>query len=248
MPQGGQLTIETRDFELDPGFARRHVGVRPGSYVALAVTDTGVGMDATVRDHLFEPFFTTKPLGKGTGLGLATVYGIVRQSDGHIAVESEPGQGATFRIYLPRVEAAVEIHEEYPAPERLQGSETVLLVEDEDQVRSLTRDVLQRQGYTVLEARHPGEALLLAGRHQGPIHLLVTDVILPQMDGRELADRLAAARPELKVIYVSGYVSGASAHPGGGQPGRGFLGKPFSPGALARKVREVLDAVSSPIT
>jgi CheY-like chemotaxis protein len=216
--------------------------------VALVVTDTGVGMDATVRDHLFEPFFTTKPLGKGTGLGLATVYGIVRQSEGHISVESEPGQGAAFRIYLPRVDEAIEVHQEYPAPERPQGSETVLVVEDEDQVRSLTQETLQRQGYAVLAARHPGEALLLAERHPGPIHLLVTDVVLPQMDGRELADRLAAARPELKVIYVSGYASGASTQVGGAKPGRGFLGKPFSPAALARKVREVLDAVSSPVT
>jgi two-component system cell cycle sensor histidine kinase/response regulator CckA len=247
MPQGGRLTIETRNVELDEEPARP-IGVRAGSYVVLTVSDTGIGMDSTTKSHLFEPFFTTKPVGKGTGLGLATVYGIVRQADGYILVESELGRGATFKIYLPRVEAPADAPVERAPVEPPYGSETILVVEDEEEVRRLTGEVLQLQGYTVLEARHPGEALLIAERYQGPIHLLVTDVVLPQIGGRELADRLVRVRPDMKVFYVSGYTGDVGAHQATLHLGRAFLGKPFSPDALACKVREVLDGVASPVT
>jgi PAS domain S-box-containing protein len=242
MFQGGRLTIETRTVERPGGFERDHLGVQPGSHVLLMVSDTGVGIDAETRAHLFEPFFTTKAPGKGTGLGLATVYGIVTQSGGHISVESEPGRGATFRIYFPRVAAPAGVPETRPAePPAARGSETILLVEDEEAVRSLVGEILQMRGYTVLEARHPGEALLLAERHPAPIHLLVTDVVMPQMDGHELAERLLSARPELRVIYMSGYTANVSVLRGVLETGSTFLPKPFTPDALARRVREVLD-------
>jgi PAS domain S-box-containing protein len=246
MPHGGRLTIETSDVDLDEAFARPHVGVDAGAHVLVSVTDTGAGMDAETRLHLFEPFFTTKAPGKGTGLGLATVYGIVQQSGGHVAVESEPGRGATFRIYLPRVEVAVEAPRPEPARiEPARGSETVLLVEDEEAVRRLAGEVLRTRGYAVLEARHPGEALLLGERHPGPIQLLVTDVVMPQMGGRELAERLRTARPELRVIYMSGYTGDVAVLREVAETGERLLAKPFRPDDLVARVRAILDGQPS---
>jgi len=243
MPQGGNLTIETSNAELDDAYARKHIAVVPGSYVMLAVSDNGCGMDAETQSHLFEPFFTTKELGKGTGLGLSTVYGIVKQSGGYIWVDSEPGTGTTFKIYLPRVSETKEteafIQEK---TEMLTGSETVLVVEDESTVRNLVRSLLQRSGYTVLEATHGEEALRTVVRQEGTIHLMVTDVVLPHMSGRQLAERLATIRPNVRVLYISGYTDNAIVKHGVLDPEIAFLQKPFTPEALLRKVRDVLDA------
>jgi two-component system, cell cycle sensor histidine kinase and response regulator CckA len=241
MPQGGRLTIETADAELDEAYAQAHVP-QAGRYVMLAVTDTGIGMNADIKAHVFEPFFTTKEKGKGTGLGLATVYGIVKQSGGYIWVYSEPGQGTTFKIYLPRVEGVPLPAAPKPvASGSLRGSETVLVVEDEVAVRNLTRRVLEGYGYAVLTTENGHEALQAAQERQGPIHLLVTDVVMPKMGGRELVQRLAPGRPEMKVLYLSGYTDDAIVHHGVLEPGIAFLQKPFTPQMLARKVREVLD-------
>ena len=243
MPQGGKLTIETRDAELDEEYARLHAGARPGPCVLLAVSDTGHGMTPEVRARVFEPFFTTKEMGKGTGLGLATVFGIVQQAGGHVAVYSEPGVGTAFKAYLPRVEesaSSAESRSGAQAPPK--GTETVLLVEDEDAVRSLTRIVLQGAGYHVLEASDGGEALAVAGRYEGTIHLLLTDVVMPVLGGRQLAERLLALHPEMKVLFQSGYMDDAVVRHGVLQEKVHFLQKPFTPAALALKVREVLDA------
>jgi PAS domain S-box-containing protein len=242
MPQGGKLTLETVNAELDEAYARCHVTTAPGRYVMLAVSDTGVGMDAETRAHAFEPFFTTKEGGKGTGLGLATVYGIVKQSGGHIWVYSEPGQGTTFKIYFPRVEEAVaprEVQELQAA--LLRGVETILLVEDDEAVRPLVRAVLGSHGYTVLEASRGEDALATCQHHAGPIHLLLTDVVMPGMSGGELAKRLATLYPQMKTLYMSGYANGGIAHRGVLEPDAAFLQKPFTPDALARKVAEVLN-------
>jgi CheY-like chemotaxis protein len=241
MPGGGRITIETARVELGEHYARQHVGVTPGSYVLLAVTDTGVGMDSATQARIFDPFFTTKEPGKGTGLGLSTVYGIVKQSGGNIWVYSEPGHGTTFKVYLPRVEDAEEPAE---APRALpgRGTETVLLVEDEEEVRTVAREILESYGYTVLEARHPADAVAIGEHYAGAVRLLVTDVVMPEKSGRELAEHLTLLRPEMKVLYISGYTDDAIVHHGVLDPGTPFLQKPFTPAALARKVREVLDS------
>jgi hypothetical protein len=242
MPQGGRLLLETRNALLDTGYTSEHSMVQPGEYVQLAVSDTGLGMDEQTKARLFEPFFTTKEMGKGTGLGLSTVYGIVKQSGGYIWVYSELGRGTTFKVYLPQVEAAATVDLPATAPEAApRGSETVLLVEDEPALRAVARRVLQRQGYAVLEAAHGDAALALVATHQGPLDLLVTDVVMPGLSGRDLADRLTAARPDLRVLFVSGYSGEALAHHGILDPDLAYLEKPFSPDALAIKVREVLD-------
>ncbi len=243
MPHGGRLTLETANIELDVAYARKHVEARPGPHIMLALSDTGIGMDPKTQARIFEPFFTTKGPRKGTGLGLAMVYGIVKQSGGNIWVYSEPGQGTTFKIYLPRIEEPIESAQGRSAlAPSLRGIETVLLVEDEDAVRDLARDILQARGYTVLEARHGAEALRISGQHPGPIHLMLTDVVMPEMTGRVLADRLAALRPETKVLYMSGYTDNAVVHHGVLDPGTVFLQKPFTGAVLARKVREILDS------
>ena len=241
MPHGGVLTIETAEAELDPALVDQP-GAAPGPSVMLAVTDTGVGMDAETRAHLFEPFFTTKEVGKGTGLGLATVYGIVKQSGGSIGVYTELGQGTTFRIYLPRVDAAgAPVRSSHPAVAIPRGTETVLLVEDEVAVRHLANKLLQGAGYTVIAAADATTALALADAHPGPIHLLLTDVVMPRVSGPELAAELLSRRPGARVLYMSGYPGDTVVQRGTLAPGVAFLQKPFTPDILERKVREVLE-------
>jgi len=243
MPIGGKLTIETADVVLDDEYAQHHVGVIPGPHVMLAVTDGGTGMDAATRARIFEPFFTTKDKGKGTGLGLSTVFGIATQSGGSIWVYSELGLGTTFKVYLPRAAADMRLTPELPVhatPRR--GTETILLVEDEAQVRTVALGILTRAGYRVLVAASPGEALLTTEQHQGPIELLVSDVVMPQMSGPELAKRLAPSRPEMRVLCMSGYTDDSIVRHGVLAAHFAFLQKPITPDTLTRKVREVLDA------
>jgi two-component system cell cycle sensor histidine kinase/response regulator CckA len=240
MPDGGKLTIETSIVELDEEYALRHPPTIPGEYIALLVTDTGIGMDAETRAHIFEPFFTTKELGKGTGLGLSTVYGIIKQSGGYVWVYSEPGLGTTFKIYLPRVDKVVSKNRPSGiASGFLQGSETILLVEDEESLRNLTRTLLERGGYTVLEASGGSQAVEIARQHQGPIHLLLTDMVMPGMNGRAVAENLKPVRPEMKVVYMSGYMSFTSR--GLLDPEAIFLPKPVTRDALFLKVSEALN-------
>jgi two-component system, cell cycle sensor histidine kinase and response regulator CckA len=251
MPEGGQLTLSTSNLMLGEDYARSHPEVTPGPYALLEVIDTGCGMDEEVQAHLFEPFFTTKEVGKGTGLGLATVFGIVKQSGGHVEVLSAPRQGTTFKIYLPRFEARPlappPVVPEGPEGRLPGGTETILLVEDEDGVRSLVRQMLRRGGYTLLEARNGEEALELYGKHEGPIQLLLTDVVMPRLSGRELAKKMGALHPDMKVLFMSGFTDSTLLRHDVISGEVECLIKPFAGETLVQKVREVLDAPPSSV-
>jgi PAS domain S-box-containing protein len=242
MPEGGRLTLETQNVTLDETYCREHPSTRPGPHVMLAVSDSGMGMSEEIRSHLFEPFFTTKEPGRGTGLGLPTVYGVVKQSGGHIGVYSQPGQGSSFKIYFPRVEEAAAGVADPPLRGARGGSETILLVEDSDVVRKLAVQVLRTAGYAVLETQAGPQAISAADGHAGPIHLLLTDLVMPEMGGQDLALYLRAARPGLRVLYMSGYTENAAIHQGRIEAGSFFMAKPFTPASLVRRVREVLDS------
>jgi len=239
MPHGVRLRIETSIVDLDEDFARRHSPQKAGQYVLLTFSDTGIGMDAETQAHIFDPFFTTKEFGKGTGLGLSTVYGVVRQSDGHIWVYSEPGHGTTFKIYLPLTSQPTRVENSRSRlTEPLRGTETILLVEDADALRELTRSLLAENGYTVLEAGRPEHAVEIAQGYSGPIHLLLTDMVMPGMNGRVLADRLASIRPEMRVVFMSGYTG--FTHSGLIDSDLILLQKPFTKDILLRKLHEIL--------
>jgi two-component system, cell cycle sensor histidine kinase and response regulator CckA len=240
MPDGGKLDIETTNVEFDAGIATIPTDAIPGRYVQLKVTDTGLGMDETIRQHIFEPFFTTKEAGKGTGLGLSTVYGIVRQSGGWIDVRSEADAGTAFSVYLPRIDSRpIPELKEASAPS-VGGGETILVVEDQEAVRSLTTAELKQYGYHVIEASNGEEAIAAANQLSGQIHLLLTDVILPGMNGKEVSERLKGLRPDVKVLFMSGYTADVIAHRGVLDRGTALLRKPFSPEELAAKVRDAL--------
>ena len=241
MPEGGRLAIVTANVDFDEERARANAPITAGRYVMLAVSDTGVGMDAETQLRIFDPFFTTKPEGQGTGLGLATVFGIVKQSGGQIFVESEPGRGATFRVFLPWVDDLPDTVAAVAPVALPRGSETILLVEDTQDLREVIREVLEEQGYSVLVSSQGEEALALARAHDGPIHLLLTDVVMPRLGGARLAEILAAEQPGLRVLYMSGHVDSAIAPLGGLGEGVGLLDKPFATNALARAVRDALD-------
>jgi CheY-like chemotaxis protein len=249
MPSGGKLTIETSNVSLDEDYAHFHAPLKPGNYVMLAISDTGAGMDSETQSHVFEPFFTTKGP-KGTGLGLSTVYGIVKQSGGYIWVYSEPGKGTTFKIYLPRVAETGESAAQVAAPAESvatePGTETILLVEDETNLRYLARQFLEKQGYRVIEAADGAVAMQIAVAHEGVIHLLLTDVIMPGMNGRELAQRISEIRPNVKVLYMSGYTENVIGRNGTLDAGIRLLQKPFTLRDLKSKVREVLDSTPFP--
>jgi CheY-like chemotaxis protein len=241
MPTGGKITIETAIVELTDAYAKAHWPAVPGRFAMLTVSDTGSGMDAETQSRIFEPFFTTKELGSGTGLGLATVYGIVKQSGGFIWVYSEPGDGATFKIYLPLVAESPSKEDRAALPQIPRGTETVLLLEDSPEVRVAVRESLKRYGYNVIEAASGHVAIDIATKHRGPIDLLLTDVVMPEMSGRAAAEKLATIRSEMKVLFMSGYTADAVVRHGVLSQGVAYLQKPFSPDALARRVREVLD-------
>jgi two-component system, cell cycle sensor histidine kinase and response regulator CckA len=242
MPQGGKLLVETANVELDQAYAWQHPGAKPGRYVMLALTDSGTGIDAETLAHIFEPFFTTKEVGKGTGLGLATVYGVVKQSGGYIWVDSKPAQGASFQIFLPRVdETATTVTATAPLAETTGGSETILLVEDADSLRKLTRSFLESHGFRVLVAQSGEEAIQVEARHSGKIDLLLTDVVMPGMNGRVLSERLLPKQPGIRVLYMSGYTDSFIAGHGVLDRGTALLNKPFTEEALIGKVRDVLD-------
>ena len=243
MPTGGKLTMETGNVVLDEAYAKEHLGVKPGPHVMLAVTDTGTGMDKATLARIFEPFFTTKDKGKGTGLGLSTVFGIVQQSEGSVWVYSEPGKGTTLKVYLPSVEAPVEPVRVTEPPPTSRGSETILLVEDDDQVRAVVRGILRRAGYHVIEARNAGEALLLAEDQPGRIHLLLTDVVMPGMSGPALVKRLASTRADMKVLCMSGYTDDSIVRHGVLEAQIAYIQKPITPEALTTRVRQVLDGL-----
>jgi two-component system, cell cycle sensor histidine kinase and response regulator CckA len=241
MPCGGCINLKTAEVVLYASRRTRSGLVAPGPYVILEVSDTGIGMDESIQAHIFEPFFTTKEPGKGTGLGLSTVYGIVKQSGGFIDLDSEPGRGSTFTIYLPRLSTAAKLtKKQVPKQTEFRGDETILLVEDEDVLRTLLAKFLRLSGYTVLEARNGGEALLICEQHQGTIHIMVTDVVMPQMSGRVLADRLTPLHPEMKVLFMSGYTEDEVVQRGVADLSVSFLQKPFKPIELARQVGAVL--------
>jgi two-component system cell cycle sensor histidine kinase/response regulator CckA len=242
MPDGGRLTLETRDVELDEAHAAEHPSVQPGPHVMLAISDTGIGMDEATRTRIFEPFFTTKGEGKGTGLGLSTVYGIVKQSGGSIWVYSELGIGTTFKIYLQQVEETAREGRAARPATLVAGTETILIVEDDHSLRDLAKRILRLAGYSVLTASNGGEALLLLERHDGPVHLMLTDVVMPGMSGRDLAARLVDVRPQMKVLYTSGYTDDAILRHGVLDEGTHFIHKPYATAELTRKIRDVLDA------
>jgi CheY-like chemotaxis protein len=241
MPRGGKLTIETANVDLDETYARGREGVEPGHHVMLAVSDTGHGMDRETQTHIFEPFFTTKELGRGTGLGLSTVFGIVRQSGGHVWVYSEPGRGATFKVYLPRVGDDAPKPVPRPEPRARTGTESILLVEDEEQVRKIVLAVLRRNGYSVLEAAGAKEALRIARNLEYAIDLVLTDVVMPEMSGPELVRRIREVRAGMKALCMSGYTDETVIRHGILEGGMVFLQKPITPDMLLRKVRGVLD-------
>jgi hypothetical protein len=244
MPKGGVLTVETANVTLDEKYVGRHIAVRPGAYILLAVSDNGAGMDQATQARLFEPFFTTKGSGKGTGLGLSTVFGIVKQSGGSVEVYSEPGRGTSVKVYLPRIDQPVAIDAEAARKTNVRGSETILLVEDDEMVRNLVRETLHREGYKILDAPGPLEAKRIAEQFKSPIQLMITDVVMPKVSGRELAEQLSRRRPDMKVLYMSGYTDNAILNSGLLHKEVAFLQKPFTPGALTDKVREVLEGDS----
>jgi CheY-like chemotaxis protein len=246
MPKGGKLTLETSNATLDETYAREHQPVESGQYVMLAVSDTGHGMAEETMGRIFEPFYTTKEVGKGTGLGLSMVYGIVKQSGGYVWVYSEPDQGTTFKIYLPRVDQPADQPSTEQTPIRFsRGTETILLVEDDPQLRELSSSVLSHCGYRVLSAATPDEGIAICESNHQQIRLLVTDVVMPRMNGRQLAERIQRVSPKIRVLYISGYTDNAIVHYGVLDPGLWFLAKPFTLSALVAKVREVLDSATS---
>lgn len=242
MPKGGTLTIETSNRELDESYVAHHLNAKPGAHVLLAVSDTGHGMDKVTRERLFEPFFTTKTAGKGTGLGLSTVFGIVKQSGGSLEVYSEPTRGTSVKVYLPRIDQPATLEAEEVRKKITRGTETILLVEDDEMVRNLVRETLEREGYKLIDTSDPVAAIRMAENFQGPIQLLITDVIMPKISGRELSDRLAKRRTDMKVLYMSGYTDNAIVNSGLLAKEVAFLQKPFTPFALVQKVRDVLEA------